>query len=124
MQAYEFSTKVTSDGKLIIPNPYIQNMRKGDSVRVIVLVDEPLADNEREEPFIFRLEDIVAEIKAKPQNPNNIKPASGLLVKHLADLPHEYDPSFDVIVWNKEWDKIEAEMKAMEIAEEQAEAHI
>lgn len=124
MQAYEFSTKVTSDGKLIIPNPYIQNMRKGDSVRVIVLVDEPLVDNEREEQLIFRLEHIVAEIKAKPQNPNNIKPASGLLAKHLADLPHKYDPSFDVIAWNKEWDKIEAEMKVMEIAEEQAEAHI
>ena len=37
MKAIEFSTQVTSDGKLIIPEPHIKNIPTGDPVRVIVL---------------------------------------------------------------------------------------
>jgi hypothetical protein len=125
MKAYEFSTSVTSDGKLVIPDTYVKGMPLGSSVRVIVLVNEkglPI-DNEQEElEELLSLEEVIMEIKSSPQNPANIQPASGLLAEHLTNSPELPDPSFDVVKWNREWDKIEAKMKRMEIAEQKSEA--
>jgi len=41
-----------------------------------------------------------------------------------ADSPEIPDPSFDVAVWNQQWDQIEANMKRMEQAEQAAEADL
>lgn len=68
--------------------------------------------------------DLLAQVGAEiqsPQNPAHIQPASGLLAEHLANAPHEFDPSFDESLWNQEWDRVEEEMKAVEIADELAE---
>ena len=70
------------------------------------------------------MREIISEIKNTPQNPANIHPASGLLAKHLANSPGEPDPSFDVVAWNREWDEVEAKMKAMDIADEYIESGI
>jgi hypothetical protein len=127
MRAYEFSSRVTSDGKLVIPDAYTNNIPVGDTVRVIILVNEAqlLADDERDEfEELFSLEEVVDEIKRTPQNPANVHPTSGLLAEHLANSPETPDPSFDVANWNREWDKVEAEMKAMELAEQESEADL
>lgn len=39
MKAYEFSTRITSDGKLELPE-YLKNLSGSSEVRVIVLVEE------------------------------------------------------------------------------------
>lgn len=127
MKAYEFSTRVTSDGKLVIPDAYTNNIPVGDTVRVIILVNEAqlLTDEEEDEvEELFSLEEIVDEIKQTPQNPANVHPASGLLAEHLANSPEMPDPSFDVAKWNREWDRVEAEMKVMELAEQESEADL
>ncbi len=124
MQAYEFSTKIGPGGKLMIPATHTDALPVGESVRVIVLVTGPDASvpNETQPPDL--LAQIVAEIQFTPQNPAQIQPASGLLAEHLANAPHEFDPSFDESLWNQEWDRVEEEMNAIEIADELAEMRI
>jgi len=114
MKAYEFSTKITPDGKLVIPDVYAKNISIGDTVRVIVLVGEsksPVPEAQEAQDKLFSLEKVIADIKIIPPNSANIQPASGLLAEHLAKSPGEPDPSFDVVGWNKAWDKVEAEME-------------
>ncbi len=144
MKAYEFSTSVTSDGRLAIPDAYTKDIPIGDSVRVIVLVDEQAAYGAEGTPpshltiradettgFIEgeldelpSLAEVMAEIKSSPQNPANIQPASGLLAEHLMNSPEVPDPLFDVTKWNREWDEVEAKMKAMEIADQKSEVDV
>ncbi len=64
-------------------------------------------------------EEVVAEIKATPPNPANIHPATGSLAESLQNAPH--DPDFDLESWNREWAKVEAEMKAITRANDVAE---
>ncbi len=125
MKVYEFSTSVTSDSQLIIPKTYTKDIPIGNSVRVILLVSEENLSIENEQDEFDdapSLEEVIWEIKNTPQNPANIQPASGLLAEHLANSPEMADPLFDVVEWNREWDKIEAKMKMMEIAEQKSEA--
>ncbi len=56
-------------------------------------------------------EEVVAEIKATPPNPANIHPATESLADLLRDAPH--DPDFDLESWQRDWARVEAEMKAM-----------
>jgi hypothetical protein len=124
MKAYEFTTVVTPDGKLVIPEPYAGDIPVGDPVRVILLIkEEALSVFSEGVSFskIPALEKIVDEIRQSPQNPVNVQPASGLLAEHLATPSGSPDPSFDVNKWNQEWDEIEAEMKKLEIVEQDAE---
>lgn len=117
MKAYEFSTTITSDGKLVIPESYTKDIPAGDSVRVIVLVNDKVMPRMPEEDAIAEpptVAEIVEEIKQSPQNLANIHTASGLLAEHLANSPETPDPSFDVVEWNQQWDEIEGDMKNME----------
>jgi hypothetical protein len=65
------------------------------------------------------LEEVVAEIKATPPNPASIHPPTASLADLLREAPT--DPNFDLEAWQQEWDKIEAEMKAITRANEIAE---
>lgn len=47
MQAYEFSTQITSDGKIELPNDLIQKLSI-KNVKVIVIINDP-AETEFEE---------------------------------------------------------------------------
>lgn len=121
MVAYEFSAAVTAERTLVIPEDFAKTLPVGESVRVILLVEENGHQNgHQEEPTTgsSSLKEIVAEIKRMPPNPANIKPASGLLGKHLAELAQEYDPTFDIDSWLSEWDRVEAEMKQASLANE------
>lgn len=123
MVAYEFSTQLTDNGSVIIPKQYRQNLSKRTPVRIILLVEDKIANQTDtvemvDEPSV---EEVVARIQQLGPNPANIKPASGLLGQHLAELIEESDPTFDLEQWQKEWDQIEAAMEADEAAHEQAE---
>lgn len=65
------------------------------------------------------LDEIVARIKATPPDPASIHPATQSLAELLAASPR--DPAFDLEQWNREWARVEAEMKAIELANERAE---
>jgi hypothetical protein len=71
--------------------------------------------------FLPSLEEFVAEIKRNPSKPEHFHPGSGLLAEHLANPVTEPDPDFAAEAWNQEWDRIEAQMKAEELAHAQEE---
>jgi hypothetical protein len=62
---------------------------------------------------------LVERIKATPPNPAAIRPATGSLAEALQNAPE--DPNFDLKTWTRQWDAIEAEMKAMDRADDIAE---
>jgi hypothetical protein len=49
MQAYEFSTTITPDGKLELPSQ-LRNLPHQSKVRVIVLIEEPLVEELPDDP--------------------------------------------------------------------------
>lgn len=127
MKAYKFTTTVTTDKKLVIPEPYIKDIPAGNTVQVIILIGEetsPASSEEIEMPKAPPLEDIIKEIKNSPQNPANIQAATGLLAEHLMNSPEIPDPDFDIAKWNREWDQVEEEMKKLELAEQIAESKL
>jgi prevent-host-death family protein len=63
----------------------------------------------RQEPEMIAL---VEWIKATPPNPAAIRPATGLLAEALQNAPK--DPNFDLEIWTRQWEAIEAEMKAID----------
>lgn len=121
MVAYEFSTAVTAERTVIIPADFAQTLSVGEAVRVILLVEKNGDQNDhQEEPStgLSSLEELVAEIKRMPRNSANMRPASGLLGQHLAELEQERDPDLDIDSWLAEWDHVEAEMKKASLANE------
>lgn len=62
---------------------------------------------------------LVERIKATPPNPAAIRPATGSLAEALQNAPE--DPNFDLKTWTRQWDAIEAEMKAIDRADDIAE---
>ena len=74
MRAYEFSATVTLDSKLLIPEPYVQDIPSGGFVRVIVLVDEPIVPTTSEDlrtELVLSLDEVIEEIKRFPQDPTD-----------------------------------------------------
>lgn len=65
------------------------------------------------------VEEVVAKIKALPRKAENVRPARGSLVAYLQNAPQ--DPEFNLEVWQKEWAKVEAEMKSVSRANDEAE---
>ncbi|RIK43748.1 MAG: hypothetical protein DCC55_04825 [Chloroflexi bacterium] len=125
MHAYEFSTEISDTGQVEIPAQIAARLPVGASVRILVLVDEiPITTNGHAhlaEGHDSALEELIAEIKRTPSKPENIRPGDGLLAWRLAHPVTEPDPDFDEAAWNKQWDEIEAAMKAQERAHEQEE---
>lgn len=62
---------------------------------------------------------VIAKIKATAPNPRNIRPAQGVLADALRRTPNT--EAFDLDQWNKEWAAVEAEMRAVEQANDLAE---
>ena len=124
MIAYEFSTQLTNAETVTIPHEYARKLQKGAPVRVILLVEESVPTEEETDeapPDLSSFEQIVAEIQRMGPNPNNITPAGGQLAEKLAHPLTEPDPEFDLEAWTREWDRVEAEMKAQSLAHEEAE---
>jgi hypothetical protein len=64
-------------------------------------------------------EEVVAKIKATPPNPAMIRPATGSLEEALLNAPE--DPDFDLETWTRAWEAFEAQMKAIDRANDIAE---
>jgi hypothetical protein len=62
MKAYEFSAKITSDGKLEVSDVHLENLPRNSVARVIVLVEES-ADTEDEDNDDDSLEQISASLR-------------------------------------------------------------
>ena len=62
---------------------------------------------------------LVERIKATPPNPAAIRPATGALAEALRNAPE--DPDFDLETWTRQWDTIEAEIKAIDRADDTGE---
>ena len=62
---------------------------------------------------------LVERIKATPPNPATIRPATGSLAEALQNAPE--NPDFDLETWTRQWDAVEAEMKAIDRANDIAE---
>jgi hypothetical protein len=122
MIAYEFATRVSADGKLLIPARYANQLPIGNSVRVIILVNELASPHHRSPDSLFTLAEVIAEIQNTPQSLTNVTPAKKFTETDVENWIDHPDPAFDVMAWNQEWDKVEADMKARELAEEQWEA--
>lgn len=75
----------------------------------------PAVDPEaiRDDPEMIAL---VEQIKTTPPNPAAIRPATGSLVEALKNAPE--DPDFDLEAWTRQWDVVEAEMKAADRADD------
>lgn len=75
------------------------------------MLDESLNQNDNQRA----LEDLVARIKATPPNPNAIRPATGSLAEYLSQsiAAESADEEFDEEEWQRNWDAIEREMKAV-----------
>lgn len=99
MRTYEFTTKLTPDGKLLLPDNLAQNISQGESVHVTLVIGQK---KKRDEDSPLTLEQLVSEIKRTPQNPQSMLPASGLLFEHLAHPLGEPDPIYDVETWNRQ----------------------
>jgi hypothetical protein len=83
-------------------------------------IEELLAENSQEDGFVLTPEEVVAKIKSLPPNPEMIRPAIGSLADYLAASIAAEDPNeeFDQEEWDRNWDAIEAEMKALELEQE------
>jgi hypothetical protein len=46
MKAYEFPAKVTTEGKIELPDTILQKLAHNQQVKVIILVNEPSQDQE------------------------------------------------------------------------------
>lgn len=60
-------------------------------------------------------EEVVARIRAIPPNPAIVRAAQGSLAEALAETE---DADFDLAVWQADWARVEAEMAAIERADE------
>jgi plasmid stability protein len=70
------------------------------------------------EPAAPALEDVVARIRAAAPNPAGLRPARGALADALAE---EGDDALDVAAWRAAWSAVEAELAAIESADDRAE---
>jgi hypothetical protein len=98
-----------------IANP-LQVQAEAKQVSLDELVTDLLTTVLSTEPEEDELEALVARIKATPPNPTSIRPATGSLIEALKNSPE--DPDFDLETWNREWAKIEAELKAINHADD------
>lgn len=124
MTAYEFYTKVNSEGHIVIPPEYVPDIPADQQIRVLLLVPEPaiVPSNGHDEDLGHgSLEDLVKQIKNTPVNLANIRPGDmKLLAERLANPVAEPDHLFDAAEWNQQWDQLEAELEAAELADSEA----
>jgi hypothetical protein len=99
----------------------LQAKAEAQQVSVDELIVDILTQVVETEPddFFPSLEEVVAEIKATPPNPACVHPPTASLADLLREAPT--DPDFDLETWQREWNRIEAEMKAITRANDIAE---
>lgn len=99
----------------------IQLQQKGQEQQLSVeeLALEILAYALKKRELAPTPEDVVAKIQATSLTPGNIRPARGSLADALRNAPE--DPDFNLETWNRQWAALEAEMRALTLANAVAE---
>ncbi|MCZ2114591.1 MAG: hypothetical protein LC131_12280 [Anaerolineae bacterium] len=107
-----------------LPAPIEESLREAATIQRIS--PEELAAQILEEAFQLELfetlEQVVERAKRLPRNPDNIRPATASLKELLEDAP--VDPEFDLTAWQRDWQKVEKEMKEISRANTIAEGFI
>lgn len=85
---------------------------------ILSLLEESLSEETFPTP-----EEVVAKIKATLPNPNCLRSASGSLAQYLS-MPVTPDSNFDLEEWQRQWNVIETEMKAVDRANDLAEGRL
>ncbi|MFZ4660984.1 MAG: hypothetical protein ACOYNY_28480 [Caldilineaceae bacterium] len=119
MIAFQFPTQITTNGDLAIPLQYRQSIPAGSQLQIVLLVEAPTEQAQQAVDETSSLEEYTAFLRSRPLPASLITPASGLLGEHLAYPQREADPDFNEMIWNQQWDDIEAEMNADEEIDEQ-----
>ena len=101
----------------------VQNGKRVAAVLPIEDYDEYTAWREAQQEVIEfdwsedrTIEDVVADIKRRGPGIPNFREATASLKELLENSPH--DPDFNLEEWTREWAKVEAEMEAMDEADE------
>ena len=139
----------TNDNTIALPAWLIQALKLSDGAEVEALIEEnvlhvarpdsvlpvngavhpPEVSNETDqadEEELFSLEETVARIKALPPNPNAIEHATKTVDELVADLAAN-PPSADLLTFAQfypRWVQLEAELKAMEAADDIREGRV
>ena len=108
--------------QVILPDDVARKLQSRARARQVSLDEltakllRDMLDHEDEAPSLSQ---VIAEIKMSHPNPTAFHPATQSLADKLANSP--VDPTFDAQAWNREWARIEAEMKAVTRANDVAE---
>ncbi len=111
LQQQDNAVYITQHGRpqaVLVSYEHYEQLLKQSTTQVAPPVDP---ETIRNDPEMIAL---VEQIKAEPPNPNNIHPATASLADLLQNSPE--DPDFDLETWTRQWDAIEAEMKAIDRA--------
>lgn len=98
---------------MLVSYEHYEQLLKQAGQQPVVGIDPEIIRNDPE------MMALVAEIKATPPNPTAVRPATGSLAEALQNAPE--DPDFDLESWTQQWDAIEAEIKAIDRADDIAE---
>jgi hypothetical protein len=120
MAAVEISTKVTSNGDVVIPRTYTQGIPAGSAVRVLILWEE-LVEPEQQNPNATEeaLVSFIARIKGHPLVPSYTPSIGRILAEDWANPIEEVEADFDIADWNRAWDEIEFQMEVEEDADQE-----
>ncbi len=116
LQQREDAVYITQHGRpqaVLVSYEHYEQLLKQATTQTVPPVDP---ETIRNDPEMIAL---VEQIKAEPPNPATIRPATGSLAEALQNAPE--DPDFDLETWTRQWDAIEAEMKAIDRADDIAE---
>lgn len=116
LQQQDEAVYITQHGRpqaVLVSYEHYEQLLKQASQQPAVGIDPEIIRND---PEMIAL---VAEIKATPPNPTAVRPATGSLAEALQNAPE--DPDFDLESWMQQWDAIEAEIKAIDRADDIAE---
>ncbi|HEX4948016.1 MAG TPA: hypothetical protein VFZ34_15195 [Blastocatellia bacterium] len=82
---------------------------------VTALLTQALTEKSPADAFLLTPEEVVAKIQALPPNPAAYHPPTQSLAEILANRPDESNAEpFDQKAWDRQWDAMEAEMKAID----------
>ena len=107
---------------ITLPDDVVRKLQARARVRKVSLDDmiaKLLNDMLEREETSPTFDQVVADIKMTRPSPATFHPAIQSLADKLANSP--IDPTFDAQAWNREWAGVEAEMKAITRANNQAE---
>jgi prevent-host-death family protein len=111
LQQQDNAVYITQHGRpqaVLVSYEYYEYLLKQVTTQTVPPVDP---ETIRNDPEMIAL---VEKIKAEPPNPAAIRHATGSLAEALQNAPE--DPDFDLETWTRQWDAVEAEMKAIDRA--------